>query len=112
MASTGICPPGCSRLQNQSNRSGSGVWRPALSSYSSGAYLDRLDTTSFSIVRFLLGVAEAGFFPGMLLYNSSELSLALRRTCRLRCSMVREIGVVRFLAKRMSIYRVLLRRLN
>ena len=26
------------------------------------------DTTSFSIVRFLLGVAEAGFFPGMLLY--------------------------------------------
>jgi ACS family tartrate transporter-like MFS transporter len=26
------------------------------------------DTTSFSIVRFLLGVAEAGFFPGMLFY--------------------------------------------
>jgi ACS family tartrate transporter-like MFS transporter len=26
------------------------------------------DRTSFSIVRFLLGVAEAGFFPGMLLY--------------------------------------------
>jgi MFS family permease len=26
------------------------------------------DVTSFSIVRFLLGVAEAGFFPGMLLY--------------------------------------------
>src|SRR6476620_527111 len=26
------------------------------------------DTTSFSIVRFLLGVAEAGFFPCMLLY--------------------------------------------
>jgi ACS family tartrate transporter-like MFS transporter len=26
------------------------------------------DTTSFSIVRFLLGVAEAAFFPGMLLY--------------------------------------------
>jgi ACS family tartrate transporter-like MFS transporter len=26
------------------------------------------DTTSFSIVRFLLGVAEAGFFPGMLVY--------------------------------------------
>src|SRR5215467_4813257 len=26
------------------------------------------DTTSFSIVRFLLGLAEAGFFPGMLLY--------------------------------------------
>jgi ACS family tartrate transporter-like MFS transporter len=26
------------------------------------------DTTSFSIVRFLLGVAEAGFFPGILLY--------------------------------------------
>ena len=26
------------------------------------------DTTSFSLVRFLLGVAEAGFFPGMLLY--------------------------------------------
>src|SRR6202049_4005420 len=26
------------------------------------------DTTSFSIVRFLLGTAEAGFFPGMLLY--------------------------------------------
>ncbi len=26
------------------------------------------DVTSFSIVRFLLGIAEAGFFPGMLLY--------------------------------------------
>ena len=26
------------------------------------------DRTSFSIVRFLLGVAEAGFFPGMLFY--------------------------------------------
>src|SRR5215467_583932 len=26
------------------------------------------DTTSFSIVRFLLGMAEAGFFPGMLFY--------------------------------------------
>lgn len=26
------------------------------------------DVTSFSIVRFLLGLAEAGFFPGMLLY--------------------------------------------
>src|SRR5215469_8583614 len=26
------------------------------------------DRTSFSIVRFLLGFAEAGFFPGMLLY--------------------------------------------
>jgi ACS family tartrate transporter-like MFS transporter len=26
------------------------------------------DTTTFSVVRFLLGVAEAGFFPGMLLY--------------------------------------------
>jgi ACS family tartrate transporter-like MFS transporter len=26
------------------------------------------DRTSFSIVRFLLGLAEAGFFPGMLLY--------------------------------------------
>jgi MFS transporter, ACS family, tartrate transporter len=26
------------------------------------------DRTSFSIVRFLLGAAEAGFFPGMLLY--------------------------------------------
>jgi MFS transporter, ACS family, tartrate transporter len=25
-------------------------------------------TTSFAIVRFLLGVAEAGFFPGILLY--------------------------------------------
>src|SRR5690349_18044787 len=26
------------------------------------------DSTSFSIVRFLLGVAEAGFFPGIILY--------------------------------------------
>jgi MFS family permease len=26
------------------------------------------DVTSFSITRFLLGIAEAGFFPGMLLY--------------------------------------------
>jgi len=26
------------------------------------------DSTSFSIVRFLLGVAEAGFFPGIVLY--------------------------------------------
>ena len=26
------------------------------------------DVTSFAVVRFLLGVAEAGFFPGMLLY--------------------------------------------
>ena len=26
------------------------------------------DKTSFAVVRFLLGVAEAGFFPGMLLY--------------------------------------------
>jgi ACS family tartrate transporter-like MFS transporter len=26
------------------------------------------DSTSFAIVRFLLGVAEAGFFPGILLY--------------------------------------------
>ena len=26
------------------------------------------DATSFSIVRFLLGVAEAGFFPGIILY--------------------------------------------
>lgn len=26
------------------------------------------DVTSFSVVRFLLGIAEAGFFPGMLLY--------------------------------------------
>ena len=27
-----------------------------------------IGTTSFGIVRFLLGVAEAGFFPGMILY--------------------------------------------
>ena len=33
-----------------------------------GAMAFVYDTTSFSIVRFLLGVAEAGFFPGMLLY--------------------------------------------
>ena len=33
-----------------------------------GAMAFVFDTTSFSIVRFLLGVAEAGFFPGMLLY--------------------------------------------
>src|SRR6185295_5615619 len=33
-----------------------------------GAMAFVTDTTSFSIVRFLLGVAEAGFFPGMLLY--------------------------------------------
>src|SRR5262245_44996632 len=26
------------------------------------------DTTSFAIVRFLLGMAEAGFFPGLILY--------------------------------------------
>jgi ACS family tartrate transporter-like MFS transporter len=33
-----------------------------------GAMAFVYDTTSFSIVRFLLGVAEAGFAPGMLLY--------------------------------------------
>lgn len=33
-----------------------------------GAMAYVYDTTSFSIVRFLLGIAEAGFFPGMLLY--------------------------------------------
>src|SRR5436190_8650449 len=33
-----------------------------------GAMAFVFDTTSFSIVRFLLGVAEAGFFPGMLFY--------------------------------------------
>jgi MFS family permease len=33
-----------------------------------GAMAFVTDVTSFSIVRFLLGVAEAGFFPGMLLY--------------------------------------------
>ncbi|MGS4774404.1 MFS transporter, partial [Klebsiella pneumoniae subsp. pneumoniae] len=27
-------------------------------------------TTSFYILRFLLGVAEAGFFPGIILYLS------------------------------------------
>jgi MFS transporter, ACS family, tartrate transporter len=25
-------------------------------------------TTSFGVVRFLLGAAEAGFFPGLVLY--------------------------------------------
>ncbi len=33
-----------------------------------GAMAFVYDVTSFSIVRFLLGIAEAGFFPGMLLY--------------------------------------------
>src|SRR5207244_11856545 len=29
------------------------------------------DSTTFAIVRFLLGVAEAGFFPGIILYFTS-----------------------------------------
>ena len=33
-----------------------------------GAMAFVYDTTSFSIVRFLLGMAEAGFFPGVLFY--------------------------------------------
>ena len=34
---------------------------PALTAFVTG-------TTSFVIVRFLLGMAEAGFFPGLILY--------------------------------------------
>ena len=34
----------------------------------------QLRITTFYIVRFLLGVAEAGFFPGIILYLTSLLS--------------------------------------
>src|SRR5688500_20334580 len=34
--------------------------------------------TSFYIVRFLLGVAEAGFFPGMILYLTYWFPSAVR----------------------------------
>ncbi|MCV5663941.1 MFS transporter, partial [Escherichia coli] len=35
-------------------------------------------TTSFYILRFLLGVAEAGFFPGIILYLSYWFPAARR----------------------------------
>ncbi|MBX7200382.1 MAG: MFS transporter [Rhodospirillaceae bacterium] len=36
------------------------------------------DSTSFYILRFLLGVAEAGFFPGMILYLTTWFPVGMR----------------------------------
>lgn len=36
------------------------------------------DSTSFYILRFLLGVAEAGFFPGMILYLTTWFPVRMR----------------------------------
>lgn len=36
------------------------------------------DATSFYILRFLLGVAEAGFFPGMILYLTTWFPVGMR----------------------------------
>jgi hypothetical protein len=43
-------------------------------------------STSFGIVRFLLGAAEAGFFPGLVLYFTCWFPTYHQRTNRLRLS--------------------------
>ena len=51
---------------------------------SSAMFLVRGET-SFYILRFLLGVAEAGFFPGMILYLTYWFP-ARERARRVACS--------------------------
>ena len=66
-------PISCSRCRATSSwkRSARGMWIARIMitwGIFAGATAFVTGTTSFAIVRFLLGVAEAGFFPGMMLY--------------------------------------------
>ena len=55
------------------NKIGARIWLPCIMiawSLISGAMAAIYDATSFYIVRFFLGVAEAGLYPGAILYIS------------------------------------------